>query len=242
MRLFDHPPVPAAALSRAAAAAHVVLAATWLAACNSGPNVQPTRDGATTAVTPAPAPPAPAETAAAATDTGRPRPQAWPARAVLEENSLAVSTYGPGDPSSCGLPAVQPADGRTTVLVFHGCAPRSGPALDAVPARRVSVPAGTEPMEAAVRAQLAGATEEEKARGYVSNFGPGTEATRFTLRRLDGGLVVLDLHPSVRSQQMVFVSNAEARQLVAALGQFPGVQRVAILIGGQPLCRALGQC
>jgi hypothetical protein len=231
-------PVPAAALGRAAVAAHVVLAAAWLTACNSGQNVQTTRDGETTAVTPAPAPapqPPPA-------DTGRPDPQAWPARAVLEENSLAVSTYGPDDPLLCGLPAVQPGDGRSTVLVFHGCAPQSGPALDAVPARRVSVPAGTDPMEAAVRAQLAGATQEEKSRGYVSNFGPGTEATGFTVRRMDGGLVVLDLHPSVRSQRMVFVSNAEARQLVAALGQFPGVQRVAILIGGQPLCRALGQC
>jgi hypothetical protein len=49
---------------------------------------------------------------------------------------------------------------------------------------------------------------------------------------MDGGLAVLDLHPSVRSHPMMFVSNAEARQLVAALGQFPGVQRVAILVGG----------
>jgi hypothetical protein len=227
-----HSHVPAAALQRAAAAAPLFLALA-LTACNAPPS----EDGG--------APPAPAvasPTAAAPPDAAAADPEGWPSRQVLEENSLALSTYGPDDPSACGLPAVDAADGRTTVLVFHGCAPRAGPALDAVPARRVSVPDGSEPMEAAVRAQLSGATDAERVRGYVSNFSPATAATPFTVRSMDGGLVVLDLDPSVRDHPMMFVSNAEARQLVAALGQFPGVERVAILIGGEPLCRALEQC
>jgi spore germination protein GerM len=153
-----------------------------------------------------------------------------------------VATYGPGDPAACGLPAVQSGDGRGTVLVFHACEPRSGPGVDAVPVRRVPVPPGADPLEAAVRAQLAGPTAAEKAAGYQSNFGPGTAATPLTVRRLEGGLAVVDLHPSVQRQPMVFVSNAEARQLVAALGQFPGVERVAILVGGQLLCRAVELC
>lgn len=246
MSPFTHFQVPAAAPRRAATAAALFLALAS-AACNAGQGSPPAAGGGGRPAEPAPsaAPPAAApaaQGAATVPDTVPPRPEAWPARQVLEENSLAVSTYGPGDPAACGLPGMPAADGRTGVLVFHGCSPRTGPALDAVPARRVAVPAGTDPMRAAVRAQLAGATDAEKSAGYVSNFGPGSEAAPFTVRMMDGGLVVLDVHPSIRSQRMVFVSNAEARQLVAALGQFPGVQRVTILIGGQPLCKALEQC
>ncbi|MEW5929942.1 MAG: GerMN domain-containing protein [Gemmatimonadota bacterium] len=232
MSPFDHHHAPAAA-PRGAAAMLVLLAAAWLAGCTAGQSPPP-ESGGDGAEASAPAAPVPATTA--------PPQSAWPARQVLQENSLAVATYRPGDPGACGLPAVQPGDGRSTVVVFHGCEPGSGPALDAVAARRVPVPAGADPLEAAVRAQLAGATEAEKQAGYRSNFGQGTAATPFTVRRLDGGLVVVDLHSSIRQQRMVFVSNAETKQLVAALGQFPGVERVAVLVGGQPLCRALGQC
>ncbi len=255
MSPFNHHHAPAAA-PRGAAATLALLAAAWLAGCTAGQTPPPPESGGTSTTAsapaapeaPAPAAPAPAApvppAAAPAPAAGAtpPGPDAWPARQVLQENSLAVATYRPGDPAACGLPAVQPGDGRATVVVYHGCEPRSGPALDAVPARRVGVPAGADPLEAVVRAQLAGATEAEKAAGYRSNFGTGTAATAFSVRRLDGGLVVVDLHPSIRQQRMAFVSNAEAKQLVAALGQLPGVERVAILIGGQPLCKALGQC
>ena len=231
------------AASRPAAGTLVLLVAAGLAGCRSGqgpPGGSVEAGGPVVAV--AASSSAPAVAAVFRADTARPRPDAWPARAVLLESSLAVSTYGPGDPAACGLPAVRPGDGRTTAVVFHGCEPRSGPGPDAVPARRVPVPPGVDPLEAAVRAQLAGPTEAEKAAGYQSNFGPGTARTPFLVRRLGGGLVVVDLHPSIRRQPMVFVSNAEARQLVAVLGQFPGVERVAILVGGRLLCKALEMC
>lgn len=224
------------ATSRVAARTILFLVAAGLAGCRSGQSPPSPKSGGAAADT------SPASASVSRSDTARPRPDAWPARAVLLENSLAVSTYGPGDAAACGLPAVQPGDGRTVVVLFHACEPRSGPGLDAVPARRVAVPAGADPLEAAVRAQLAGPTEAEKAAGYQSNFGPGTAATPFTVRRLEGGLAVVDLHPSIQRQPMVFVSNAEARQLVAALGQFPGVERVSILVGGQLLCRAVEMC
>lgn len=241
----QHGASPAA--SRPAAGTLVFLVAAGLAGCRSVQSPSAPESGRAEAHRPV------VETAAASSsppavaavfraDTARPRPDAWPPRATLLEHSLAVSTYGPGDPAACGLPAVQPGDGRTTAVVFHGCEPRSGPGPDAVPARRVPLPAGVDPLEAAVRAQLAGATEADKAAGYQSNFGPGTAGTPFVVRRLDGGLVVVDLHPSVQRQPGVFVSNAEARQLVASLGQFPGVERVAILVGGRLLCRALEMC
>ncbi len=222
----------------------ILVAAAVLAGCRPGQSTRLPESGGTAADASPAAASAPASLPAVASqaDTARPRPDAWPTRPVLDEHSLAVATYGPGDPAACGLPAVQPGDGRSTVLVFHACEPRLGPGVDAVPARRVPVPAGADPLEAAVRAQLAGPTAAEKATGYQSNFGPGTAATPFTVRRLEGGLAVVDLHPSVQRQPMVFVSNAEARQLVAALGQFSGVQRVAILVGGQLLCRAVEMC
>lgn len=232
--------------SRLAAGTLVLLIVAVLAGCRPGQDPPSPESGGipidtSRASTPSPAPPV-LSAAKSRADTARPRPDAWPARNVLEEHSLAVATYGPGEPAACGLPAVQPGDVRSTVLVFHACEPRSGPGVDAVPARRVEIPAGVDPLEAAVRAQLAGATEAEKAAGYQSNFGPGTAATPFTVRRLEGGLAVVDLHPSVQRQPMVFVSNAEARQLVAVLGQFPGIERVAILVGGQLLCRAVEMC
>jgi hypothetical protein len=235
-----------AAAQRRAATVPILVAAAVLAGCSPGQDPPSPESGGTAldtspAASSAPAPPTP-PAAASLADTARPRPDAWPPRNVLKEHSLAVATYGPGDRAACGLPAVQPGDGRGTVVVFHACEPRSGPGVDAVPARRVPVPAGADPLEAAVRAQLAGPTAAEKAAGYQSNFGPGTAATPFTVRRLEGGLAVVDLHPSVQRQPMVFVSNAEARQLVAALGQFPGVERVTILVGGQLLCRAVELC
>lgn len=235
-----------AAAPRRAAILPILVAAAVLAGCRPGQDPPPPEMGriatdTSPASTPSPAPPVPSAASSRA-DTARLRPEAWPPRQVLEEHSLTVATYGPGDPAACGLPAVQPGDGRSTVLVFHACEPRSGPGVEAVPARRVPVPAGADPLEAAVRAQLAGATGAEKSAGYQSNFGAGTAATPFTVRRLEGGLAVVDLHPSVQRQPMMFVSNAEARQLVAALGQFPGVERVAILVGGQLLCRAVEMC
>lgn len=246
MSRFDLHHLSAAAL-RKAAIMPILVAAAVLAGCRPGQDPPSPESGGIAADTSpaansAPAPPTPPTAAASRADTAPPRPDAWPPRNVLEEHSLAVAAYGPGDPAACGLPAVQPGDGRSTVVVFHGCEPRSGPGVEAVPARRVPVPAGADPLEAAVRAQLAGATEAEKSVRYQSNFGAGTAATPFTVRGLEGGLAVVDLQPSVQRQPMVFVSNAEARQLVAALGQFPGVERVAILVGGQLLCRAVEMC
>ncbi len=246
MSRFD--PHHLSAAQRRAAVMPILVAAAVLAGCRPGQDPPSPESGGPAADTPRAATSAPSSSptpptaAASRADTAPPRPEAWPPRNVLEEHSLAVATYGPGDPTACGLPAVQPGDGRSTVVVFDACEPRSGPGVEAVPARRVPVPAGADPLEAAVRAQLAGATEAEKSAGYQSNFGAGTAATPFTVRRLEGGLAVVDLHPSVQRQPMVFVSNAEARQLVAALGQFPGVERVAILVGGQLLCRAVEMC
>ena len=186
-------------------------------------------------------------TAAGTTAVAQPSPSARqasrPAPAALEQQALDVATYAPGDPTACRLPEVAaPPDSATSVRVFFGCTPASGPVLPAVPARVVATAPGSDPQEAALRALLAGPTSAEQSAGYLSNFGAASQDVDFALERFDNGLVVVDLDPAIRKVQFIFVSNMDAAQIVATLGQFPDVKRVTILVGGQLLCQVIEQC
>ncbi len=166
-----------------------------------------------------------------------------PERALLEQHALDVGVYQPGDPGACGLPEpAAPADLKTTVRVFFGCTPTTGPILAAVPARQVSVPSGADAQHAALRALLAGPTGEEQSKGYLSNFGAQSQDVAFDLAVLDDGHVVVDFDPAIRKVEFIFVSNMDATQIVATLGQFPEVKRVTILVGGQLLCQIVEEC
>jgi spore germination protein GerM len=126
--------------------------------------------------------------------------------------------------------------------VFFGCQPASGVLLNAVAARRASVPAGTDARETALRVLLRGPTPDEKRAGYLSNFGPSTANVGFTLRVQQNGTSTVDFDSAIRNVKFIFVSMMDVAQIVAALGQFPEVRRVQILIGGQEWCRAMGEC
>jgi hypothetical protein len=166
-----------------------------------------------------------------------------PAPAALEQQALDVAVYAPGDPTACRLPEVAaPTDTATSARVFFGCTPASGPVLPAVPARIVTVAPGSDPKAAALRALLAGPTSAEQSAGYLSNFGAASRDVEFALKTFDNGLVVVDLDPAIRKVQFIFVSNMDAAQIVATLGQFPDVKRVTILVGGQLLCQVVEQC
>ena len=160
----------------------------------------------------------------------------------LEEHALPVTTYGAEDPSRCGLKTPARANPPGSVRAFFGCTPKSGPVVGAVPARVVSVPSGERAERAAVEALLAGPTAEERQEGYVSNFGEASRGIQFEVEIRSNGLAVVNFDQAVRSQAKAFVSNLDARQVVATLAQFPGVRRVLILIEGEPLCRVLGEC
>lgn len=124
------------------------------------------------------------------------------------------------------------------------------PVLPAVPARHVPVPPGTSPKDAALHALLAGPTSLERQVGYLATFGPESQAITFDIEVLDGGLTVVNFDPAILNvvvsspdrRTHVFVANEDAYQIVATLGQFPDVQRVAILVGGQLLCKVLDVC
>lgn len=214
------------------AALTAVLSAGWLGACETrsgGANREDT-----------PAPGFRAETVAAR-DTGGSQVVPATRDTARLEGALRAATYDvdqwpPGDPAACGLSEPPPAPG--SVVIYFGCRGRNGAALSAVPARRVRVPSGADPKETALQRLLDGPTAEEARSGYVSTFGPSAAHVAFTLR-VTSGLATVDFDPAIRNVKFIFVSQMEVAQIVATLAQFPDVQRVAILIGGQAWCRVL---
>lgn len=162
--------------------------------------------------------------------------------AALSEHALPVRTYGSEAPERCGLPTPTSASPPSSVQVFFGCTPESGPVVGAVPARVVAVPEGSRPERVALEALLAGPTAEERRTGYVSNFGEGSRRVGVEVEVRNDGMAVVNFDQAIREQGRAFVSNIDTRQVVATLGQFPSVERVLILVEGEPLCKALGEC
>lgn len=162
--------------------------------------------------------------------------------AELQEHALSVRTYGGEAPSRCGLKAPPGASPPSSVQIFFGCTPQDGPVVEAVPARVVSVPAGSAAQPFALRTLLAGPTDEERRAGYVSNFGEASRGVGVDVEIRNDGMAVANFDQAIRSKARAFVSNLDARQVVATLGQFPGVERVLILVEGEPLCKAMGEC
>ena len=96
-------------------------------------------------------------------------------------------------------------------------------------------------MATSLQALLAGPTPKEKEAGYVSNFGRGSANIGFRVRVQDDSVAIADFDPAITKIPMAFVTTMESSQVVATLGQFPGIKRVMILVGGQPLSKAVSQ-
>lgn len=154
--------------------------------------------------------------------------------AEVAMQSLSTSAYRPADPAQCGLPGVTTGGGA---IVYFGCTPESGPIVRAVPARRI---ADAEP-EAALAALLEGPTDAEREQGYLSSFGRATAGVEWRLGER-GSLTWVDFDPEILEAEGIFAVPMDAAQIVATLGQFEGTDRVLILVGGEPLCKALGEC
>ena len=170
----------------------------------------------------------------AGTASGAEAPAFLADTAEVEMQSLSTDAFRPAAASECGLPEVE-AGGAS--LVYFGCTPESGPVLRAVPARRVP---GREP-EAALAALLDGPTEAERSRGFLSSFGPETAEVGWRTGATDG-VAWVDFDPAILEVDGLFVTPMDAAQVVATLGQFEGIDRVLILVGGEPLCKAQGEC
>jgi spore germination protein GerM len=133
----------------------------------------------------------------------------------------------------------KPAPGHR--YVYFSCEPRKGPLVPAAAARELS-PRDASPARA-LRILLRGPTAAERAAGFVSNFGRKTGNLRFRVtvdRRR--GLAVVDLDPAIMRVDFVFVSVQDVAQITSTVGQFPPVRRVAILVGGRPLCEKVDIC
>jgi len=97
-------------------------------------------------------------------------------------------------------------------------------------------------MQVAVAALLRGPTADEAREGYVSDFGESSAHVGFTVHRLGADLAAVNFDPSIRRPRGPLNADLGIKQVIATLGQFQDVRNVAILIGGQHLCRVQGEC
>jgi spore germination protein GerM len=143
--------------------------------------------------------------------------------------------------SSCGDRLERPPR-KGGIHLYFSCEPaRAGPLVNAAAARRLR--ADEETPEDALDALLAGPTRAERRAGFYSNFGPKTRDIPFSVSvDEDSGLATVDLDPEIKDVPFAFVSVQETAQITSTIGQFPGVERVEIRIGGRPLCEVLAEC
>lgn len=158
----------------------------------------------------------------------------------IELSSYTARFWRPVLESDCGkrLRPGLPAGRR---YVYFSCQPANAPQVPAAAARVLS-PRDSSPRRA-LRLLLGGPTRAERAAGFVSTFGPKTKDLGFRLsvnRR--SGLAVVDFDPAIMKVEFIFVSVSDVAQIVSTVGQFPQVKRVAILVGGVPLCRKIDVC
>jgi len=87
----------------------------------------------------------------------------------------------------------------------------------------------------------------------MSSFSKASAGIPFRVAALANGLAAVDFDRAIldvsaprrdptQNPRHLFVAPMDAHQIVATLGQFSGVHRVAILIGGEPWCRARSEC
>lgn len=122
--------------------------------------------------------------------------------------------------------------------LYFSCLPPTGPLVAAAAARRLT---DRDTSGRALRLLLRGPSRRERAAGFVSNFGPRTAHLRATVT-VHRGLAVVDLDPAIRRVPFMFVSVQDVAQITSTVGQFPRIRRVAITLGGRPLCSIVDVC
>jgi hypothetical protein len=157
--------------------------------------------------------------------------------------SAPAPTTRPADPETkAPASAPKPAScadwpkavaGPDQVLVWFHCAEEPKAVLR-------SVPAGTDPLQAAYAELLKGPNAEEQAAGFQSWFKAETAGALRAVSLTDG-LLVVDL-ADVRAQLNGASTSAGSRMLVAQLGrtgaQFMAVKRLELQLAGS--CQAFG--
>lgn len=161
---------------------------------------------------------------------------------TLEQHSRDSTIFQLGHHEDCQLSTIQtPEDTTKAIQVFFGC---RGPGKDvyAPPARNVQVPDADDPKYVAIEMLLTGPTDEERQAGYYANFSEESKQIDFEIEVFDTGLAVINFDSAIMDVPLVFVGSADSLQIIKTLGQFPDVDRVTILINGEPLSCAVGEC
>lgn len=160
----------------------------------------------------------------------------------------AARLWRPKIRSDCGIrlpPSRRPQPQEAMLRrVYFSCRSPGVPLIDAAAvagARRPAVDRATP--ERVLRVLFQGPTKAERQAGYDSTFGRRTANLPFTYtRHLTYQLAVVDLDRRFLDVPFAFDSIQEVAQIVSTAGQFPGVEWVAILIDGRPLCEAVDEC
>lgn len=158
-------------------------------------------------------------------------PTGSPAGGAVEHpaNVVEADRFDPVSTSPCGT-----ADGDG-VEVYFTCEVGDGPPVTAAVVRPGSSPTD------ALDALFAGPTPEETAAGFRSGFGEATRELAYNYARR-GDVGVVDLSPAFLEVEFLFVPVSTFAELVSTVGGFDGVERVAVLVDGRPLCVVLEEC
>jgi hypothetical protein len=151
-------------------------------------------------------------------------------------------TWNPRVVSACSarLPVPFEQGAGERYYLYFTCLRKRGPPTQAAAARELAEDEAAP--KAALRLLLEGPTAAERRAGFYSPFDAKTKALPFSVAVDVDGLAVVDLHRSIMDRPRAFISVTETAQITSTVGQFPDVKLVEIRVGGEPLCRVLGEC
>lgn len=189
--------------------------------------------------------PPPASTAVADTSQKGPSraPSASDVPAKYVITSWNASLWAPTLRSDCAnrLPSrLHPRRQEGRFFVYFSCATTGSGPLAA--AARI-LPNQSASIQGALSVLFRGPTAAERRAGYRATFGAATSHLPFKVA-VDRGhqLAIVDLDRRFLEVEFLFVPTDDVAHIVSVAGQFPGIEWVAILVDGQPLCKALREC
>lgn len=183
-------------------------------------------------------------------DVGREAATSWPTAsaspaavepALYKPNLVEAVRFDPVLDSACSRALgtdVEPDD-EGVVVVYFSCGDEKWPPVIAAAPR--AAPEGGDRPEAALERLFDGPTEAESEADYYSLFGSETEDLPFSFRRIED-VGVVDLSRGFRDVEFMFVALDDVAQIVSMVGRFEGIERVSILVDGEPLCRVIEDC
>lgn len=174
--------------------------------------------------------------------TSSPTASASPAAmepALYGPNLVEAGRFDPVLDSDCSRALGADVEPDDEGVVYFSCGDGEWPPVIAA-APRAAPETGDGP-EAVLERLFDGPTEAESEAGYYSLFGSETEDLPFSSRRIED-VGIVDLSRGFRDVEFMFVALDDVAQIVSTVGRFEGIERVSILVDGEPLCLVIDDC